>query len=97
MFRKTRMLASTEWALLDFSEWKNSRKALFNDEPGKQVPETILTSTDPKVLSKWLSLYVAETRKRDGTQYPAETISAERYSSPHGFRQSPVSQFLGYN
>ena len=25
-------------------------------------------------MSKWLSLYVAETRKRDGTQYPAKTI-----------------------
>ena len=66
--------SSTKWALSNFMEWKKSRNARFNGEPEKQVPESLLSSTDDKILSKWLSLYAAETRKRDGTQYPSKTV-----------------------
>ena len=38
------------------------------------VPEDILSSTDPSLLCKWLSVFVGETRKKDGTPYPAKSL-----------------------
>ena len=34
----------------------------------------LLENTDTAVLSKWLSLYVAEIRKQDGSRYPPKSI-----------------------
>ena len=62
------------WALSNFLGWKNSCNARFENKLEKKVPESLLSSTDPKILSKWLALYAAETRKRDGTQYLAKSI-----------------------
>ena len=66
--------SSTKWALWNFLGWKHSCNTLFEDELEKKVPESLFSSTDPKILSKWLMLYAAETRKRDGTQYSAKSI-----------------------
>ena len=33
-----------------------------------------LEESDPTVLSKWLTLYAAETRKQDGTRYPPKML-----------------------
>ena len=33
-----------------------------------------MQSTDTAVLSKWLSLFVAETRKQDGSRYPPKSV-----------------------
>lgn len=41
------------------------------------MPEEILTDTCPKkILSKWLCVYVLETRTHDGEPYPSKTIYA---------------------
>ena len=50
--------ATTKWALSNFMDWKSSRNSA---NPEMKVPDTILQSTDTKLLSKWLSLYAAET------------------------------------
>ena len=67
-------VTSTKWAVSNFVSWHNSRNARFRDEPDKQVPMNLLESTDGKVLSKWLALYAAETRKHDGSQYSPKSL-----------------------
>ncbi len=38
------------------------------------MPEDILKCGDSSVLCKWLVVYVAETRKKDGSEYPLKSI-----------------------
>ena len=66
----------TKWALMNFLAWQKSRNERFKGDEAKQVPLTLLESTDPSVLAKWLALYCAETRKQDGEEYPPKTIYA---------------------
>ena len=54
---------------MNFNEWKESRNDSITE-----VPEDTFQSTEASVLCKWLSLYVAETRKKDGSRYPPKTI-----------------------
>ena len=66
----------TEWAVTNFLAWQTSRNKEFDGDQAKQVPSTLLKSSDPSVLSKWLSLYCAEARKKDGGSYPPKTVYA---------------------
>ena len=66
--------SSTKWALSNFNAWKASRNERFKDTPEGIVPDDLLVMSDPVALSKWLTCYVAETRKHDGTKYPPRTI-----------------------
>ena len=65
---------STKWAVSNFVVWRDGRNAHYCNESEKQVPMDLLENTDTAVLSKWLSLYVAETRKQDGSRYPPKSI-----------------------
>lgn len=65
---------STKWAVSNFVAWCDSRNAQFHDEPDKLVPENLLEIIDSKILNKWLSLFVAETRKQDGSQYTPKSL-----------------------
>ncbi len=66
---------STKWALGNFSSWRDSRNKRFSTDASKVVPDHLLESTeDPATICKWLTLYIAETRKKDGTKYPPKTI-----------------------
>ena len=38
------------------------------------MPSDILNSIDVIALNKWLSLFVIEVRKQDGSKYPSKTI-----------------------
>ena len=65
--------ASTNWAVKNFCEWRKNR----NERPGlteEELVPDILSSTDPALLCKWLSVFVGETRKKDGTPYPAKSL-----------------------
>ena len=62
---------STKWALTTFEAWRNGRNLRF---PMEQVPEDLLESSDVAALNKWLTYFVAEVRKKDGTPYPPKTI-----------------------
>ena len=33
-----------------------------------------MTSNDPQILCKWLTLFIAEVRKKDGSPYPHKTV-----------------------
>ena len=49
---------SSQWALQNFNTWATNRSSL-----GHPVPERLLESHDAKLLCKYLSLYVMETRR----------------------------------
>ena len=65
---------NTQWTLSTFRLWRDKRNEHFREEPDKQVPADLLASTDKVILCKWLSLFVAEVRKKDGTEYPPKTV-----------------------
>lgn len=68
---------STQCAHSNFTAWKTSRNNRFANEHDKQVLDTLLEcTTNSVVLCKWLALFVAETRKQDGTQYPPKMLYA---------------------
>ena len=71
--------------------WQTSRNEEFDRDLAKQVPSTLLESSHPSILSKWLSLYCAEARKKDGGSYPPKTVSvcaANRSSPKHAVTKS---------
>ena len=61
-------------SLSTFLSWRDKRNEHFREEADKQVPVGLLASTDHVILGKWLSLFVAEVRKKDGTEYPPKTM-----------------------
>ena len=63
-----------KWAVTNFLAWQTSQNDKFDGDQAKQVP--LLESSDSSLLSKWLSLYCAETRKKDGGPYPPKTVYA---------------------
>ena len=66
---------NTKWALAYFNTWRQSRNKRFSGNPEKQVPGNFLEGTDdPAALCKWLTLYVAETRKQDGSKYSLKIL-----------------------
>ena len=65
---------NTQWALSTFLSWHDKRNQCFREEPEKQVPLDILGSNDPVAICKWFTFFVAEVRKKDGTEYPPKTL-----------------------
>ena len=65
---------STQWALSTLFSWRDKRNVCFSGLPENQVPPDILISTDPVALYKWLTFFIAEVRKRDGTEYPTHVL-----------------------
>ena len=74
-FMPKNTVASTKWVLANFNAWRQSRNKHFSGNPEKQVPGNFLEGTDdPAALCKWLTLYVAETRKQDGSKYSLKIL-----------------------
>ena len=63
---------NTQWTLSTFLSWRDKRNQCFSEEPEKQVPLDILGSTDSVAI--WFTFFVAEVRKKDGTEYPPKTL-----------------------
>ena len=61
----------TKWALKTFELWKNARNTSFPDDC---VPEDLLMSTDPCLLTTHLTRFAVETRKVNGERYPPSSI-----------------------
>ena len=60
-----------QWALTAFMDWMEQRnKRSLHD----QCPKNVLETEDARCLSKWLSLFIIEVRKKDGGKYPPATI-----------------------
>ena len=64
---------NTKWAVSTFLLWRDRRNVSFK-EPGYQVPEDLLISTDTALLCKWLTYFIAEVRRKDGANYPPKTV-----------------------
>ena len=62
---------STKWALENFKSWLSSRKSTNSSD---KCPESLLEDMDSAKLNKWLSVFVAETRKVNGEPYPPATL-----------------------
>ena len=54
--------------------WHDKHNEHFPEEADKQVPVGLLASTDHVILGKWLSLFIAKVREKDGTEYPPKTM-----------------------
>ena len=65
---------STKWAVSNFECWRKRRNETFNLEPERQVPDGLLLGHDSAALCKWLSVYVAEARKQDGSPFPPKSL-----------------------
>ena len=64
--------ANTEWALRNFKDWCTWRQ---NESPTDPVPSNLLSSNDADELNKWLSVYVMETRKKNGDRSPFSSLN----------------------
>ena len=62
---------STKWAVSNFESWRKSRNSSVDSE---HVPANCLESCDSVLLNKWLSVFVAETRKQDGNPYSPKSL-----------------------
>ena len=64
--------ANTQWAVNTFKTWVTWRSSAKPTDP---VPTDVLTCGNAQVLNKWLSLFVLEARKVDGSRYPTSTLN----------------------
>ena len=62
---------NTEWALRNFKSWFVWR---LKKNPEDPVPADLLVANDPVALQKWLSLYLIETRRKDGKKFPSKWV-----------------------
>ena len=64
---------SSKWAMKDLTEWFLDYNKWNPDLP---CPESILTSSLPskEELSKFLTIFIAETRNQNGEKYPPRTV-----------------------
>lgn len=63
---------STKWAQNVFSEWKSERIRKHSDPEDINIPELqFLTVED---VNFWLSRFIMEVRKKDGSYYPPKSL-----------------------
>ena len=63
---------STRWAMKNFTDWFSGYNTRNPDNPCPD--EVLLPSCPAEVLSKWLCVYVAETRSHTEEAYPPTTV-----------------------
>jgi len=61
---------SDQWAQRALAAWITERNKRCNEK----CPMDILETEDAESLAKWLSLFVIELRKKDGSKYPPASI-----------------------
>ena len=66
-------MANNAWALRNFRDWLSWRRQVHPDDP---VDEDILYTNVPEQISKWFSLFMLETRRKDGTKFPASSMNS---------------------
>ena len=65
-------LANNKWAVKNFSEWIEARQKKTDVQ--KHSYKEILFTDKASELSYWLSAFVKETRKTDGSEYTPKTL-----------------------
>ena len=63
--------ASTGWAVRTFNAWALNRLFLRASDT---VPDDILESHDPELVSKWFCRFIMEAGKSDGSPYPPASL-----------------------
>ena len=63
--------SNTAWAVQNFEAWCEWRQ---NKNPEEPVPVNLLEANNAISLNKWLSLYLIETRRKDGREFPSSTL-----------------------
>ncbi len=76
------------WATNTFNAWVSER----NKHSQEQCPDDVLERDDAELLNKWLTLFVAEVRKVDGSRYPPKTIHSLLCGLQRHFRRSSSSR-----
>ena len=62
---------NNRWALNTFKAWISKRNDCCKELSRKKLcPEDVLDGDNAELLNKWLSLFVMEVRKVDGSCYP---------------------------
>ena len=61
---------NTKWVVSNFCSWRDSRNVHAGNGGDDLVPTDLLKTTDAAMLSKWLALYAAETRKHETSSAP---------------------------
>ncbi len=61
--------SNTDWAVKSFLNWAELQKA---DDP---VPKDFFTLSDSVAINKWLSLFIIEVRKKDGSRFPNSSLT----------------------
>lgn len=64
--------SNTKWAMKNFTDWH----ADYNERnPDRKCPDSILLPTCTKEeLSKWLPVFILETRNQNGKNYPPQSL-----------------------
>lgn len=57
---------NTSWAIQNFTDWMENRNSMCPNDP---IPSDLLSTTDPALLTKWLKIFVLETRQKSGQLY----------------------------
>ena len=60
----------TAWCISLWEQWRKAR----NSRSKEQVPADICTLATSQLLQYWLSRFVLEVRKKDGQEYPPDTL-----------------------
>lgn len=69
-YKPKNTVISTNWSIKTFQLWQQERNCF---EPNS-IPTDLFTSKDPALLSRYLSLFVIEVRKKSGEKYPPATL-----------------------
>ena len=69
------MEKNDRWALNTLKAWVSERNERRKElSPSDLCPEDVLDGSGAELLNKWLSLFVMEVRKVDGSRYPPTSI-----------------------
>ena len=62
---------NNQWTLRNFEAWREHYNGLHPEAPCR---EDVLLTSDASELDNWLSVFVLETRKEDGSPFPPKSI-----------------------
>ncbi len=62
--------SNTDWAVKSFLYWAEWRK-----DDNDPVPKDFFTLSDSVAINKWLSLFIIEVRKKDGSRFPNSSLT----------------------
>ena len=80
---------ANDWAMKNLRQWMEHR----NNSGEEKVPDDLLCCKDAERVCKWLCIFVQETQKENGEEYPPSTIRALIAA----FQRQMTENKLGFN